>query len=130
MGFGFLFYPYNHTVFPRGLIAPTIQLKSTVAALDATYVTVTGPGIDSQGFYGASNPGRVVFSPAVWTAITLASTGAPDSIKVEITETSAGKVSGPIDQVWTRSPPGACAAPSTTRPTDRTSSAVRLRWAS
>src|SRR4029079_4023861 len=55
--------------------------------------------LDYQGFYGTSSPGRVVFSPAIWKAITLAATGKVD-VKVEATKISGGQVAGPITQTW------------------------------
>jgi hypothetical protein len=91
-------YPYNATVFPRGLLAPTLQFAGT--APDATYVQVSFTGLVYQGFYGASNPGRVTFSPQLWTTITESASGS-DSVKVQITKISGGQVTGPITETWT-----------------------------
>ncbi len=90
-------YPYDKTVFPRGLIPPTMQFGGT--SPDATYVHVTFPGMDYTGFYGASNPGRVKPSAAVWTAITLAAKANSD-VKVDVTKLSGGNVTGPITETW------------------------------
>ena len=90
-------YPYDRTVFPRGLIPPTMQFGGT--SPDATYVHVTFPGMDYTGFYGASNPGRVKPSAAVWTAITLAAKANSD-VKVDVTKLSGGNVTGPITETW------------------------------
>ena len=91
-------YPYDGTVFPRGLLPPTLQFGG--GAPDAAYVHVTFSGMDYQGFYGPSNPGRVSFSPLVWSAITLAAT-AGDAVKVDVTKISGGAVSGPVTESWT-----------------------------
>jgi hypothetical protein len=91
-------YPYDGTVFPGGLLPPTLQLGG--AGIDGAYVHVTFPGMDYKGFYAASSPPRLVFSPAVWTAITIASTGKPD-VKVEVTKISGGQVKGPATETWT-----------------------------
>ena len=96
-GFKWL-YPYDKTVFPRGLLPPTMQLGG--APPDAAYVRVTFPGMDYTGFFGASSPGRIAFSPAVWTAITLAASATAD-VKVDVTKIAAGKVTGPITETWT-----------------------------
>jgi hypothetical protein len=90
-------YPYDKTVFPRGLIPPTLQFGG--ANPDAAYVHVTFPGFDYQGFYGASSPGRIKFSKVVWTALTLAATAHSD-VKVDVTKMSGGQVTGPITETW------------------------------
>ena len=51
-------YPYDKTVFPRGLLPPTLQFGGT--ASDAAYVHVTFPGFELQGYYGAVEPGGAV----------------------------------------------------------------------
>jgi hypothetical protein len=91
-------YPYDRTVFPRGLLPPELQLGGV--APDGALVHVSLPSLKYKGFFGASNPGRVVLSPAVWQAITLAAQ-AKDDLKIEVTKISAGQVSGPIAEHWT-----------------------------
>jgi hypothetical protein len=93
-----LLYPYDQTVFPRGLLPPTMQFAG--GAPEFMYLHVSFPGLDYKGFYGASSPGSVVLSTPVWKAITLASTGKPD-VKVEVTKMSGGQVAGPISETWT-----------------------------
>ncbi len=46
--FAFL-YPYDKTVFPRGLLPPTLQFAGTAPA--ATYVHITFPGLDYKGYF-------------------------------------------------------------------------------
>ena len=94
-------YPYDKTVFPRGLIAPTIQIDGT--APDAVYLHITFPGMDYEGFYGASSPGRVQMSAPSWKALT-EQAQAGDQVKVEITKISGGQVSGPITESWKIAP--------------------------
>lgn len=93
-----LLYPYDQTVFPRGLLLPTLQLGG--GAPELVYLHVSFPGLDYKGFYGASSPGSVVLSSAAWKAVTLASTGKAD-VKVEVTKMSGGKIAGPISELWT-----------------------------
>ena len=93
-----LLYPYDQTVFPRGLLPPTLQFGG--GAPELVYLHVSFPGLDYKGFYGASSPGSVVLSSAAWKAVTLASTGKAD-VKVEITKMSGGKIAGPISELWT-----------------------------
>jgi len=96
-GFKWL-YPYDGTVFPRGLISPTLQFGGT--APDSVLVHITYSSMEFYGYYGASNPGRVQLSPATWQAI-MQGALANDTVKVEVTKISAGAVSGPITESWT-----------------------------
>jgi hypothetical protein len=91
-------YPYDATVFPRGLAAPTLQFDGV--APDAVYVHVSFPSFDYKGFYGASNPGQVTFAAPLWETLTATAT-ATASVRVELTKISAGQVSGPITEAWT-----------------------------
>ena len=90
-------YPYDTTIFPRDVPAPTMQFGGT--GFDAAMVQVTFPGLSYTGFYGASTPGRVQFSAVAWNAIT-GSAGGSASVQVQVTKSSAGVVSGPITS-WT-----------------------------
>ena len=94
-------YPYDATVFPHGLSAPTMQFAGT--ALDAAMVHVTFSGLDYTGFYGPSTPGRVQLSPTAWTAITGSAAGT-DAVQVQVTKILGGVVSGPITETWTIAP--------------------------
>lgn len=90
-------YPYDGTVFARGIGAPVLQ---TSDAFDAAYLHIMLNGLDYQGFYGASNPGRITLTPQLWQSITeTATAGAP--VKVAITKISGGQVTGPVTQTWT-----------------------------
>jgi hypothetical protein len=66
--FGWL-YPYDKTVFPRGLIPPTLQFGGITA--DAEYVHITCDSLDYEGYFKpAAGPPQLVLSQLVWTAIT------------------------------------------------------------
>jgi hypothetical protein len=91
-------YPYNGTVFPQGLLAPTLQFAGT--APDAVYVHVSFGSFDYKGFYGPSTPGQVTFTQQLWTTITQSATGS-DLVQVQVTKISGGQVSGPITESWT-----------------------------
>ena len=60
-------YPYDKTVFPRGLLPPTLQFDGG-AASDA-YVHITFPRLDYKGFFGPSSPPRVALSQPMWNAV-------------------------------------------------------------
>ena len=90
-------YPYDNTVFPRGLAAPTLQFAST--GTTATYVKITTDGFSYAAFANASAPTRVVIPEAVWRGVT-SSASASSAVKVQVSELAAGVVTGPIEQQW------------------------------
>lgn len=90
-------YPYDKTVFPRGLLPPTLQFDGDEA--DAVYVKVSSVGVNYEGFFSSSKPTRVTFSKNVWSAITLAVQGGED-VKVDVSKLAGGKVTGPISETW------------------------------
>ncbi len=91
-------YPYDKTVFPRRLLPPTLQFGG--AAPTAMYVHVTFGTFEYKGYFGASSPARVTLPAASWLAVTEAAKGT-DAVKVEVTKTSGGQVTGPIAETWT-----------------------------
>ena len=90
-------YPYDKTVFPRGLAAPVLQFGGT--ATTATYVHITSKFVDYQGFFGGANPAQVTLSPATWKTITQ-SVLASDPVSVEVSKISGGVASGPVKETW------------------------------
>jgi len=92
-------YPYDKTVFPRGLLPPTLQFDGTAPA-DSVYLHVSFSGFDYKGYYGTSNPGQVTMSGAVWSAIT-ETASATANVQVQLTKITGGQVSGPITETWT-----------------------------
>ncbi len=91
-------YPYDKTVFPRGLEPPVLQWDGE----PATYarVHVTSSTLDYEAFYAASNPAAATLTQAAWTMIT--QSAAPgDTLTIEATKMSASGVTGPIKQSWT-----------------------------
>jgi hypothetical protein len=91
-------YPYDKTVFPRGLTAPVIQFDG--ADPTAVLVHATSKNLEYQGYYAGSSPGRVTMSAATWRLITTAA-GASDPVRVDVTKASSAGVTGPISETWT-----------------------------
>jgi hypothetical protein len=89
-------YPYDATVFPRGLLPPLLQFAGTAAT--AYYVHISSANIDYQGFYGAGP--NVSMTLATWNSI-IESVGPKDTLKVQVTKISGSTVSGPITENWT-----------------------------
>lgn len=96
-GFRFV-YPYDKTVFARGLLPPTLQLEGAKA--DALLVTIQSANYDYTGWFGSSSPIRVQLPAKAWEAMTLAA-GAKDPVKVSVTKITGGQVTGPVSETWT-----------------------------
>jgi hypothetical protein len=92
-------YPYDKTVFPRGLLPPTFQFDGTQP--DAMYVHITSAGLDYKGYFTpGSGPIRQALPAKSWAAIVEAAGPLPDQLKVEVTKISSGQVTGPITENW------------------------------
>jgi hypothetical protein len=90
-------YPYDGTVFPRGVLAPSLQLDG--AAAQATYLEITAPHYSYKQFAGASNPTRIALSEDVWRGLSLTVTP-KDAATVRVTKQSGGEVTGPAESSW------------------------------
>jgi hypothetical protein len=95
-------YPYDQTVFPRGLLAPTLQFAG--GASDAFYVHITSGSLDYKGYFagGAASAGRAAMSQKGWEAVTHATGGS--KLDVAVTKVSGTSLSGPIKATWTVAP--------------------------
>ena len=92
-------YPYDQTVFPRGLIPPTMQFGGVTA--DAEYVHITCASLDYKGFFSASRAGtRLALSQLVWTAITNAASGPKRPAGRAGHQDLQREVTGPITESW------------------------------
>ena len=88
-------YPYDKTVFPRGLAAPLVQLGGAEA--EATYVKLTSGDFSYEAFAAASGPTRVTLPEDVWRGVTL-STAAGAPVELSVTKLSAGEITGPVTE--------------------------------
>ena len=85
---GFL-YPYDKTVWPRGLLAPLLMWQSTRAA-DAVYVKLSQGNYTYEGAFSyAAQPAgdarkRVRLEEAVWKTATAGNQGDPLKVEVKI----------------------------------------------
>jgi hypothetical protein len=107
----FWLYPYDQTVFPRGLLPPRLQWSGTEPAY--VYVTAAAQNLDYKGIFAPTNTDGITTLyedggavpqldlPAdAWTAITQ-SAGAKDPVTVQVTKIDqAGAVTGPITETW------------------------------
>jgi hypothetical protein len=90
-------YPYDKTVFPRGLPAPVLQFAGT--APTATYVHITSKLLDYQGYFAGASPAQVTLSAATWKVISQSAL-ANDPVSVEVTKLSGGVATGPVKETW------------------------------
>jgi hypothetical protein len=100
-GFKWL-YPYDKTVFPRGILGPVLQFGGT--APDAVWVHISFTEMTYDGFFGASSAalggGSVTLPAATWIAVEAMAT-ASDAVSVQLVKVSGGQVSAPITETWT-----------------------------
>jgi hypothetical protein len=91
-------YPYDGTIFPRGLAAPLLQFGGEAA--DALLLEIEFPGFSYQGFFAGADPSRITLPDAVWNAVTK-SAGGTTSVEVSVSKLTGGAASGPVTQHWT-----------------------------
>ena len=90
-------YPYDRTVFPRGLAAPVLQFGG--AAANATYLVIKLPYYSYQQFTSGATPIRATIPEIIWRGITL--TASPiDAVEISLTKRTGAEISGPIGESW------------------------------
>jgi hypothetical protein len=94
-------YPYDRTVFPRGLSAPVLQYAGTAAT--QTYTLISAPYFKYQQFAGASTPTRITLPEPVWRGLTLTMIS-NDPVEVSVSKSSGGAVTGPVTTNWIIAP--------------------------
>jgi hypothetical protein len=96
-------YPYDKTVFPRGLAGPTLQFAGGGA--DGVYVHAgtKSQSIVYSGYFAGSTPTRVEFSASTWKALTN-SVAAGEDLIVNVSKIQGGQVAGPITEHWRIAP--------------------------
>jgi hypothetical protein len=95
-------YPYDRTVFPRGILAPMLQWDGPAA--QALYVHVKSAEVEYHGCFGPTDPLRIRLPEDVWTQLASNASSTRDPITAEITTSAGGQVSGPIKVTWTIAP--------------------------
>jgi hypothetical protein len=92
-------YPYDGTVWPRGLLAPVLQWEGGGA--DRVYVRMTSREFTYQGCFGPLNaPYQLPIPQQAWQGAGEWSNGYDDPLQVELTTMSGGSVSGTIRETW------------------------------
>jgi hypothetical protein len=106
---GFL-YPYDLTVWPRGLLPPLLMWQSTREA-SAVYVKLSQGNYTFEGTYsvahhpaGSAERKRVRLDETAWRTATQGNTGDDLKLEVKIFSTADDKVYGPITRTWKVAP--------------------------
>jgi hypothetical protein len=97
-------YPYDQTVWPRGVLAPLLQWQTSHAAVTAVYVHLSEAGYDFQGTYdvtGLATQNQPV-EATTWTQALNSNTG--DKLHVDLKIYAGGTVYGPVSEDWIVAP--------------------------
>jgi hypothetical protein len=89
-------YPYDGTVFPRGLQAPLLMWDGEAA--DAVYVRIRSSHFNYEGCLRPDAEGRVALSEDVWKKAGQVTRGPSDPFTVELSVLSGNSAHGPISQ--------------------------------
>jgi hypothetical protein len=94
-----LVYPYEGTVFPRGIEGPLLMWEGMNEA-DAVMVRIRSSGLDYRGCLTPTAPSELQIPQDVWDTAGERTLGKKDPFVVEVTFSAAGTVRGPIKQKW------------------------------
>jgi hypothetical protein len=89
-------YPYASTVFPRGLIAPTIMWDGGTA--DFVYVNLKSSAFEYKGCLRPTASGQVLLPQDVWNAAGAHTSGKLDPFSLSLTLIASGHVTGPVTE--------------------------------
>lgn len=81
-------YPYDGTVFPRGIAGPTLMWNNGGAA-DVYFVHVTSPTFELEAFTTVPPPSRYAFAAGTWTKFVESTKGIADLTVARYTGTAA-----------------------------------------
>ena len=114
-----LLYPYDRTVFPRGMLAPLLMWDWSTGDADAVQIqlSTTSGSFSWTGTFGrpailAQTGGKFIRHPIpqdVWamatdTAGSPTQNGTPDQLTVKLWVEQGGSAYGPISETWTIAP--------------------------
>jgi hypothetical protein len=94
-------YPYDGTVFPRGLGAPPLMWNGSTAG-DLYYVHLTSPTFEYENFASADPPSQYAFSQPIWDAFAGSTSGAATVSVARLTAAGAATVISHLG--WTIAP--------------------------
>jgi hypothetical protein len=89
-------YPYDGTVFPRGLISPTLMWDGATAAY--VYVHIKSKLFEYKGCLAATAAGQVQIPQSVWESAGTFARGASDPFSMSLTVLAGATAAGPITE--------------------------------
>lgn len=96
-------YPYDRTVFPRGILAPEIHLTQGGYEGNAFYVHVVATDFEYEGFFSTSGTNtQLQMSQEAWDALTWAAGGS--DVEVRVSKIFNAQKYGPIYRTWKIAP--------------------------
>jgi hypothetical protein len=93
-------YPYDDTVFPRGLAGPTLMWNGG-AGSDDYRVSLTSPTFEFEGFIKVAIPARYDLPEKVWNAFVESTSGAAT---LTVSRFAGGKATKVTELHWTVAP--------------------------
>jgi len=93
-------YPYDGTVWPRGLLSPILQWPVAIGG-EAVKVHFKGQYVDLTLCLRTTGSAQVELPQGVWDRLSESNAGATDPIAVELVVLAGGAPVGPIKQAWT-----------------------------
>ncbi len=93
-------YPYDGTVFPRGLGAPPLMWNGGLAG-DVVYVHLTSPTFELESFSLPKAPASFTLAPDTWQKFVDSTSG---KAKLTVARLSAGAATVIADHAWTVAP--------------------------
>jgi hypothetical protein len=93
-------YPYNGTVFPKGLVAPELMWNGSAGG-DRYYIHLKGKYADFEIFTTADPPSRFTLDDVSWKQLTESGHGGP--VALHVARLPAGAATGTViaDHSWT-----------------------------
>ncbi|MDD9934778.1 MAG: dickkopf-related protein [Myxococcales bacterium] len=89
-----LLYPYDATVFPRGMVPPALMWDGNEA--EAVYVHIESTHFEWFGCMTPQAPNYLDLPPEVWEAATARTLGPGDPYTIEVTPMVGGAAHGPV----------------------------------
>ncbi|HEX7671763.1 MAG TPA: hypothetical protein VF395_19350, partial [Polyangiaceae bacterium] len=90
---GRMLYPYDGTIFPAGLLPPTLQWSQSGTA-DVVLLHMKSSLFEYTGCFGANANFQLPIPATAWTAATQQTGGASDPITVNLNVKSGGTIIG------------------------------------
>ena len=77
-------YPYQETVFPRGLVAPLLQWEQPASGASAVFIRLQSMYLDYQICLPLTEPMRIQIPQGAWDLAAAQSVGAADPLAVDV----------------------------------------------